>query len=258
MAKATKKKSKNEVAKCDGAPVTKIEEKAWDAAVNELRERKRDITYNLLQLRYDVGLLAASVIAARDGDSKKQFKYGARTVADVASALKESQSTVYMCLRLARAYTPAQLEHLKKNEWPWRGVMSLLTVESQAKRIEFQQEWEAGKHQEHGESLKDAIEKYNQEQRSAGKRTENRGRRSSVLSPLKSAMTMLRQTTNQVLPGVLTSVQHIKSRSEELTEDQITKARKSLEEIGRLMEREQELVQEFMTAVESIDEEEKA
>lgn len=213
-------------------------EARWQKITDALLNRRRSVAHDLLQYYFDVGNLAADVVAAKSktADQRLVNKYGKRTIDELAKALEVSDSTVYLCLRFGRTFDRQQLAELQKNEWPWRSVITLMTVENIEERREKQLEYQAGEHREHGEAWKDYVESYNQKQRAAGKRKDNRGRKSAPPPPIKGAHTIINQLVKDILPDLLVGVKDLGDNADNHDAKKVAEAKVQLREIDKGLE----------------------
>lgn len=186
----------------------------WNAAIAELLDRRKGMVSNVLQYRYDTGLLGLAIVEDSTRGEGRQ-KYGQHVVDDLAAAIDCSSKTVYDSMRFARMFTPAQLQSMKKKEWPWRQVQHLLAVEDPADRDQFQREFEGGDHRK-GNELRQAVKEHNDEKRASGERKDNRGKRSGFMEAAKTAAASVTHATGEILPTFIRALKEFSEHSEEL------------------------------------------
>jgi len=184
------------------ALVNQAESKFKDAIASLLVRRKTAMV-DLLQWRHDVGKVSASII----GDKAKALHertYGTHVVEDVANLLMEKKEVIYACGHFAAMYNDTDLKHMQEKIWPWRGIVSLLTIKDVKVRERFQKSWEVGKYKNTDE-LKNAIATYNAEATDTGVRTPTQGPTKSTMitSPVKTTDTIMTKCTSDTLPRFL-------------------------------------------------------
>lgn len=186
----------------DVRALVKQAEDQFKKDIDDLLGRRRLMVGNLLQWRYDIGKVAARIIGDRS-KALHERTYGAHVVEDVAGVLEEKKEVIYACGHFAAMFSEKQLKDMQAKEWPWRGVLSLLTVEDPKAREKFQKNWEENKYKNTDE-LKEAIAAYNGKAVKEGKKEETRGRKKqTVVGPVKTADTILTKFTSDTLPGFL-------------------------------------------------------
>jgi hypothetical protein len=190
----------------DVRALVKQAEDKFRADIDDLLGRRKQMVGNLLQWRHDIGKVAARIVADR-AKALHERTYGAHVVEDVAALLEETKDVIYACGHFAAMYGEKQLQEMQAKEWPWRGVLSLITVKDEKARDKFQKKWEDGKFKNTDE-LKDAIAEYNSEAVTTGIKTETRGRKKGVVTgPVKTADTIMTKFTSDTLPSLLKALE---------------------------------------------------
>ncbi len=167
----------------------------------ELRTRRRTMAGDLLQYRYDIGLLATRIADEKSKVTHERY-YGSHTVADAARILEEAPATIYACLKFVKQIDRKQLEELKAKEWPWRAVSSLFTIDDQKVRKQLQADFEKGKF-DTSDDFRIEVRKTNEADRATGTKTETRGRGGSggqAASMVNSCDTVGAQFVKRVVP----------------------------------------------------------
>lgn len=189
----------------DVRALVKQSEDKFKQDIADLLNRRKTMVGNLLQWRHDIGKVASRITGDRS-KALHERTYGAHVVEDVAGLLDETKEVIYACGHFAAKFSDKQLQAMQVKEWPWRGVLSLLTVEDEKMREKFQQRWEDGKYKNTDE-LKNAIAVYNGKSVEEGVKEETRGRKTqAVLGPVKTADTIMTKCTSDTLPGLLKAV----------------------------------------------------
>lgn len=235
-------------------------DKRWIEMTKSLLNRRGELVSDTLQFYYDVGELADEVIATQGqgASPKARRKYGRRTVNDLAKALSYQSSTIYNCLRFFRVCDKKQLSELKKHGWAWRNVLALVTVEDSKARRQFQLDFQAGKYAK-SDDVKDSdafrkeITKYNDKQREAGTRNDNRGNRLTVLSPIKSAHAAVHKVVQEILPNLLIGVKELGESYDKVDPEQIAEARKQLREISKDLAAVEQVRKRYSELAEQLD-----
>jgi len=189
----------------DVRALVKQAEDKFKQDINDLLTRRKAMVGNLLQWRHDIGKVASRIMGDR-AKSLHERTYGAHIVEDVAGMLDEKKEVIYACGHFANKFTEKQLKAMQVKEWPWRGVLSLITIEDVKVRDKFQKHWEDNKYKNTDE-LKNAIAVYNGAAIKDGEKGETRGRKKqTVIGPVKTADTIITKCTSDTLPGFLKAV----------------------------------------------------
>jgi hypothetical protein len=252
-----KKESVKDEPVAETAPVTaltKVDEKRlakeaeanWAKVTEEFRNRRRQAAADILQYRYDVGIFANDLVESRALELGKKI-YGDKTVEHLGEAIAESQSTLHTCMRFARKVDVKELEYFKAQEWPWRAVSSLVTVEDPAAYKKLKEDFESERFK-NSDELKTAAKAINDKARAAGTR-DKRGGSPATLSVIKSFEVSCNQVTTQLMPNFMTAVKDfakdsakMESNVVEKTEKAIKEAKKSLDALKKMIERLDEVV----------------
>lgn len=255
--KKKKEPAKDETAAAETAPVTalaKVDEKRlvkeaeanWAKITEEFRVRRRQAAADILQYRYDVGIFANDLVESRALELGKKI-YGDKTVDHLCEALGESQSTIHLCMRFARKVDVKELAYFKAQEWPWRAVSSLVTVEDPAAYKKLKEDFESERFK-NSDELKTAAKAINDKARAAGTR-DKRGGSPATLSVIKSFEVSCNQVTTQLMPNFMTAVKDFAKDSAKMesdvvekTEKAIKEAKKSLDALKKMIERLDEVV----------------
>lgn len=216
-------------------------ERRWKLATSELLKRHSELMSRTLQYYYDVGKLADEVAASQGqgASGKGRFKYGQRTLAELAAAIDCSPSSVYNCLRFFRMTDKKKLDELQKNGWAFRNALQLTTVEDADVREKFQQDFQGGKYmkpdgtERDSEAFRQAVLKYNARQRAEGTRNDNRGNKLTLLSPIKSAHAAVHKVVQEVLPDLLVSMKELGEAVDKIDPAKAAEARKQLRAINK-------------------------
>lgn len=184
----------------------------------ELRTRRRTMAGDLLQYRYDIGLLATR-IADEKSKVTHERHYGSHTIPDAARLLEEAPATIYACMKFVKQITSKQLAKFKAKEWPWRAVSSLLTVTPDESRKRLQADFEKGKFNT-SDDFRIAVRKTNEADRTGGVKTETRGRGGSggqSASMIHSLNTVFSQAAKRVLPEAIEGVRNFIKGSQKMS-----------------------------------------
>lgn len=221
----------------------------WKKRTDALRERRRTMAGEMLQYHYDVGLFAEEVVADKANDPKKRL-YGSHTVDEISKAISMSVSTVHSCLKFARRIEVKELELLKKAEYPWRAVASLITVEDAKSYKELKDKYEKGTFK-NSDQLKDAAKAINDAARKAGTKSKQSGGNSTAASMVKSCNTLLNQATSKVLPGFMRAITEVVKKGDKMSEATVEavkvgvkEARKNIRATQTLLEKAEKLIEE--------------
>jgi hypothetical protein len=214
--------------------------------IDALLTRGKSALENLLQWRYDVGKVSISIVSDKS-KALHERTYGAHVVEDVANLLREKEAVIYACGHFAATYSDKELQDLKENKWPWRGVLSLLTIKDVKVRDKFQKAWENGKYNNTDE-LKNDIAVYNAEATASGERVRTQGpTKSLVASPVKTTDTIMTKFTGDTLPGFLKAMEV--SISEPLDDKQREKLRVHVDHINELIPPMKQLLSDAAKAI---------
>jgi hypothetical protein len=212
--KAAKKPAKGGATKALALTAAQ-QEKNWKEAVSDLLARRKEMVANVLDYHYDTGLLYATLVEEKT-EKLGERKYGNHVVADLATALETSTTTLYYCGRFMSMFTRDQVKALQAKEWPWRQVQQLLSLEDPKDRARFQKDWESGKYGEGGDALREAVSEHNEKQREKGERKDDRGKRAGFMEAAKTAASAITHAGGEILPTFVKAVGEFSKHSEEL------------------------------------------
>ena len=186
--------------------------------VQELRGRRRIMAGDLLQYRYDIGKLVERIVDEKQKAEHERF-YGSYTIRDTAEALEEAPSTIYACMKFVKQVDERELAELKANEWPWRAVSSLFTIDDQKARKQLKADFQKGKFKTSDE-FRDAVTKTNTEGRETGAKRDGRGGGGAggqAASQIRSLNTVFAQVTSRVYPEFMEGVRHYARNAQKMT-----------------------------------------
>jgi hypothetical protein len=196
--------------------LAKAADKNWKEKTSQLKQRRKEMAGGILQYRYDVGQFAVEVVADKTKANGKRL-YGTHTVEDIGKAINESSSTIHACIKFAKRVDPKELEYFKENEYPWRAVSSLITIDDAKAYKALKQQYENDQF-DNSDELKAAVKEANAESKKAGTKTEKRGGNSNAASMVKSFNTMLNQATAKVIPGFVKATAEFKKKGDAMSE----------------------------------------
>ena len=166
--------------------------------IKSLLERKHAMSDDMLQWKYDVGIVAGQIMSDKS-KALHERTYGEHIVADVAMELDMSDpNSVYTCVKFSAIFTKRDLKRLQDKKWPWRGIVSLLGVEDKEAREQFMLAYESGEYK-NTDALKKAITTYNEKAIESGEKEESRGRKSTYVTPIKSADAIITKVTGDTI-----------------------------------------------------------
>ncbi len=196
--------------------LVKAGDERWTKGTEDLRQRRKDMSGEILQYHYDVGLFACSVIEDKDKDPKKRL-YGSHVVSELGGSINMSNSVVHSCIKFARRIDLDELERLKTAEYPWRSVASLITVDNAKTYAELKEKYEQGEFK-NSDELKGGVKEANDKAREGDKTKDQRGGHSNAASQVKSLNTMLNQATAKVIPDFMKAVTTFVKKGDTMSE----------------------------------------
>lgn len=197
--------------------------------INELAKRKLELGKNEIQFKYDMGTVAVTMVEEQSKEFHERT-YGTHVVEDIAKALGEETPTIYSAIKFAKLFNSKDLKHILSNNWPWRGLRSLVTIEDPDDRKKFQQDWEAGKYK-NSDEFNAAIKKYKE-----GVKADNGGDdppppTRGLSQALRTTTTILTKVNGEVIPELLAVSKDFAKHEAEVTEKIAERAKELKEQL---------------------------
>lgn len=218
--------------------------------IKTLLERKHAMSDDLLQWKYDVGIVAGQIMSDKS-KALHERSYGEHIVADVAMELDMSDpNSVYTCVKFSAVFSKRELKRLLDKRWPWRGIVSLLGVENKEDREKFMLAYEGGEYK-NTDALKKAITTYNEKALATGVKTEKRGSKSTYVTPIKSADTIITKVTSDTLPSLLEALNEVRTNG--VDDDKRDTMKEKLDHIIELIPAMTQMLEDTQVAIDRVE-----
>jgi len=195
--------------------------------VNELANRKHEMTKVDLVWKYDLGIVARTM-ADEEGKELHEKTYGAHVVEDIIKYLGEEKTLVYAAIKFSRLFKKSEVKKLA-DLWPWRAMLYLVKIEDPDDRAKFQLAWEKGKFKNSDEFI-EAVKEYKGEQDpKKTKKDDDKGVPSGLSRPIKTATTVLTKVNGELLPDLLVRLREFAKR-DKTPDDKLEEVAEALHE----------------------------
>ena len=198
----------------------------FEERLDELAARQKTTGGEVIQLHYDIGVLAKEMIDAAPKIGKSST-YGEEVMKRVADRLHRRDREVYACIQLAGRLSQAEIDEFKQanRPWPLRGVTALLTAAGPGALQAFKKRYEDGKFANTDE-LREAIVAHNQGHRAstkkakAAKPTHTGGQARAQILRLNTDLThMIKEGVPEAMKGFRDYTKYHDSYSSKTTDD---------------------------------------